>query len=263
MSSHFDDVAFSCAGTIATLVDARRPVHLATIFSAGHSSPTGFALECQTSKGIGPEIDYMRLREQEDRSFARTLRLSQRFNLGFLEAPHRGYGSAEALFGPLLPRDSGLDLKIAWRIAQLARRLDAAAIWVPLGIGGHVDHRLAAAASRHACISQTMRIVEYLDVPYVLRAGLEASAQQGRVGPSSWRVCDVSRHQHLRARAVSMYGSQLGFQLREIGTPADLARRSGILMAQIGGCSAKAAELMREGGRPVRQRRLSGPAHGR
>ena len=53
LSPHLDDVAFSCGGTLLRLTDDPRwRVVLCTVFTASVADPQGFALRCQTDKGI-------------------------------------------------------------------------------------------------------------------------------------------------------------------------------------------------------------------
>ncbi len=72
LSPHLDDVAFSCGGTLLRLTDDPRwRVALCTIFTASVPDPQGFALRCQTDKGIPAEVDYMALRRAEDAALRR------------------------------------------------------------------------------------------------------------------------------------------------------------------------------------------------
>ena len=66
LSPHLDDVAFSCGGALLRLTDDPDwRVVLCTVFTASVPDPQGFALRCQTDKGIPAEVDYMALRRTE------------------------------------------------------------------------------------------------------------------------------------------------------------------------------------------------------
>ena len=84
---------FSCGGLLAQLGDRGWRTVLATAFTATVLPATGFALACQLDKGLGPEVDYMALRRDEDRAAAAILGVSDLRWLDLPEAPHRGYGS--------------------------------------------------------------------------------------------------------------------------------------------------------------------------
>ncbi len=62
LSPHLDDAAFSAGGTLHALGRAGWRVVVATIFTRSMPEPQGFALRCQTDKGLAPDIDYMALR---------------------------------------------------------------------------------------------------------------------------------------------------------------------------------------------------------
>ena len=66
LSPHLDDAAFSCGGLLAGLSAAGWRVVVATVFTASVPEPKGFALACQTDKGLDPSVDYMALRRTED-----------------------------------------------------------------------------------------------------------------------------------------------------------------------------------------------------
>jgi LmbE family N-acetylglucosaminyl deacetylase len=70
ISPHLDDVAFSCGGTLIRLTQNGWHTVLCTIFTCSMPNPQGFALACQTDKGLAPDVDYMALRRAEDERFA-------------------------------------------------------------------------------------------------------------------------------------------------------------------------------------------------
>ena len=104
VSPHLDDAAFSVGATLARLSDAGHDVTVVTVFTASVPSPTGFALACQTDKGLGPDVDYMDVRRAEDAAAQAVLQTAWE-HLPFREAPHRGYASAAALFAGVRPAD--------------------------------------------------------------------------------------------------------------------------------------------------------------
>ena len=199
VSPHLDDAAFSVGGTLAALVDAGHDVIVLTVFTRSVPDPTGFALACQTDKGLGPEVDYMALRREEDRRAMAALGVAHE-HLDLPEAPHRGYDSAAALFAGPLPGDE------AWRdvVALLEGR--EADLWLgPQSLGAHVDHlhvtRALAACGRP--------VQWWRDAPYVLRVPDAA--------PSADVPAGLVEHvpPQLPARrldACACYASQLGFQ---------------------------------------------------
>jgi LmbE family N-acetylglucosaminyl deacetylase len=187
VSPHLDDVAFSCGGTLAALAREGWHCTLLTCFTASVADPRGFALACQTDKGIAPEVDYMALRRREDELAAQRLGAVEVVHLPLPEAPHRGYASAPELFGPV--RDD------VWR--ELAPLLPRGhdRVFLPQGKGGHVDHVQVIRAAEAA----GLRGSHYADLPYDL------DGTDGHPGP-------VTPDLAAKADACAAYASQLGFQ---------------------------------------------------
>ena len=77
---------------------------LCTIFTASVPDPQGFALRCQTDKGIPPEVDYMALRRAEDAAFTTFANVHDTRHWDYREAPHRGYESPADLFAGVRDR---------------------------------------------------------------------------------------------------------------------------------------------------------------
>ena len=199
VSPHLDDAAFSVGGTLARLADAGHDVTVATCFTRSVPDPRGFALACQTDKGLGPEVDYMALRREEDRAATAVLGV-RALHLDLPEAPHRGYGSAAELFTGMRSDDE------VWReLVPLLLGLRVDVLLAPQGLGGHVDHL------------QVLRVVSGLgrpvlwwrDAPYVLR---DAAARPGAELPRGLLPAVLPQDRQRRADACACYTTQLGFQ---------------------------------------------------
>ena len=176
LSPHLDDVAFSATRRLGNLAVAGWQCVVLTIFTRSVPNPSGFALACQTDKGINPAADYMQIRRDEDAAYAATLNsgLSPKHPIEVLhgdlpEAPHRGYGDAPALFGDFRRSDT-IASRIAPLINDVAERFLPGAVLAPAGYGWHVDHRqvIAAVRSRGAW-RVTPRWWFYRDSPYVFK----------------------------------------------------------------------------------------------
>jgi len=214
LSPHLDDVAFSCGGLLAQLGDAGWRTVMVTAFTRTVLPAMGFALACQLDKGLGPEIDYMALRREEDRAAAAILGVSDLRFLDVPEAPHRGYGSAPALFGAIAVDDQ------VWRplaagITALIDELQPNLVLAPQGLGDHVDHRQMIRAVLHAA---PRHLAFYRDTPYAIRnPDAVPSLEHSEV-----RVCvlGIAAGLERKIAASCAYGSQIGFQF---GGPAPLA----------------------------------------
>lgn len=200
ISPHLDDAVFSAGGTLAGLARGGARVIVLTCFTASVAAPTGFALACQLDKGLGPEVDYMKLRRDEDRAACDRIGAAT-VHLPHCEAPHRGYDSAAALFGPVRADDA-----IAPALAQDVARAYAAyrpgRVFGPIGIGNHVDHVQVRRALEIALSGAELTL--WADYPYAMRAPAECAGLA---------VHTLSKEDAAaREAAVLAYASQIGFQ---------------------------------------------------
>ena len=199
VSPHLDDAAFSVGGALALLADAGHEVSVVTCFTASVPGPTGFALACQTDKGLGPEVDYMAVRRAEDAA-AQAVLTTTVVHLPLREAPHRGYDSAAALFAGVRSDD------LVWQeLAALLQEFQADLWLAPQGLGAHVDHlqvvRAVAALERPTAW--------WRDAPYVLK---QPDAQPSPDLPSGLSPVVLPADRDRRADACACYVTQLGFQ---------------------------------------------------
>ena len=219
VSPHLDDVAFSCGAAAAALAARGWDAHLVTVFTRTVPDPRGFALECQTSKGLPPDADYMALRRAEDAAAARALGARPRW-LAHVEAPHRGYHSAPALFAGVHAGD-----RDAWRpvhadLAAIAGELEPALVLAPQAIGGHVDHRhvvtaVARLAADRAHAGRPLAVAWYRDTPYVIRhpGALPPAPLADPDAPlAELALPAVPAALAAKLDACAAYATQLGFQ---------------------------------------------------
>lgn len=208
ISPHLDDVAFSCGGTLAKLALRGWQTHLCTIFTASVANPTGFALACQTDKGLAADLDYMRLRRAEDGDFASCIGARYVSHLTFEEAPHRGYESAAQLFGGVSESD-GVWREVADELQNMVDEIWPELIFAPQGLGNHVDHRQTIRAV--LALNTNARVLWYRDTPYAIR---EPHAPPSRLLPTNLQEvsCDITAALEMKIRATEAYTTQLDFQ---------------------------------------------------
>jgi anti-anti-sigma factor len=104
----------------------------------------------------------------EDAEAAQALGSSLRW-LGLPDAIYRGdrYRSDPELFGVLKGEELELAAHLAEEIRQLPEWRDGTRVFVPLGVGSHVDHQLVFEAGRHLA-SEGVEVYAYEDCPYAI-----------------------------------------------------------------------------------------------
>ena len=216
LSPHLDDAAFSAGGTLYALGAAGWRVVVATLFTRSVPDPQGFALRCQTDKGLVPTIDYMALRRAEDARACGHLGAEARW-LPLAEAPHRGYNSAAALFAGLSGEDDVV-AKLRPRLAALLAELAPDLVLAPQAIGGHVDHR----ALVDALDGVARPILWWRDYPYVDREARPAEPYGERFAAMDELALPLAPADAAAKLAASLaYASQLGFQFGGAGALRD------------------------------------------
>jgi len=172
VSPHFDDIAFSCGGTLLKRANAGNPIILCTVFTRDTRPMSTFALSCQTSKGFGIDVEYLALRSGEDKAYCEKAGISSRLELGWCEAPYRGYDSLTELFGPPKPSDVSLLGAVMRQLHQLITSQGSnVEVFAPLAVGRHVDHKQVRTAVE-MLVELKLSGVDfffYEDLPYCIR----------------------------------------------------------------------------------------------
>ncbi len=212
LSPHLDDVAFSCGGTLLRLADdpAWRVV-LCTVFTATVENPQGFALRCQTDKGIAPEVDYMALRRAEDAEFAEGASVDDAWQWELPEAPHRGYEAPAELFAGEHPDDTVWQ-SVRDALTSLDAELQPDLVFAPQGLGNHVDH-LQTIRAVLGVYPAAGKVLWYRDTPYAIRE--PSSRPPGLLNTTGLTLRRVELTKEVLARKIDgccRYASQIGFQ---------------------------------------------------
>lgn len=149
LSPHADDVAFSCAGSVALDVAAGHPVTVITAFLSGADAA---------------------LRRKEDEAAAAALGCTYNC-LELPDAPDRPeIRGALGVFMPLGPQHLGIINEVVTRLLWHVTGAEQLHIRAPLAVGGHIDHRLVHEAARALAyhLGRSAQLTYYEDQPYSL-----------------------------------------------------------------------------------------------
>jgi len=186
VSPHMDDAVMSCGGLLHRRHSRGDTSRVVTVCAGypppGASSP--YAREHHSrwvpSGGLADDHETARAmvdRRREEDALALQIVCSEGHYLDVPDAIHRPapdggwlYENEAALFGRLDPREGDLVDRVAAELADLPAIGPRTLVLVPLGVGGHVDHRLSRAAAEGwllampADVRPPMRYYE--DFPY-------------------------------------------------------------------------------------------------
>lgn len=216
LSPHFDDVVYSCGGTIAVQVSTGLRPLVITVFG-GVPSPnmelSPLATQVHREMGFRQNAQTaVTTRRQEDAHALDYLKVDYLW-LDYLDAIYRGSpayytDSSQLIGGDVHPGDLWIDRELAENLVALADRLPDAVWYAPLGVGLHVDHQVVCSAADRL-IQHGANVKLYEDFPYILKQdALEARLQEfgGTLEPA---LVEMSEMLHLRQEAAEMYTSQL------------------------------------------------------
>jgi hypothetical protein len=152
LSPHWDDAVLSCWSVLT----ARREVHVVNVFAG--VPPPGRRGTWEQVLGVADTAERARRRIAED---ARALSLAGRepVNLPLLDSRRGALPSAATL--------EDLDRELAVHIQRASR------VYVPAGIGAHLDHRLVRRYGR-ALLRAGMPVALYAELPYCVFHGWPA-----------------------------------------------------------------------------------------
>jgi LmbE family N-acetylglucosaminyl deacetylase len=235
LSPHYDDVVLSCGGTVALLADEGCEPVVVTVFAGEVPDDfiTDFAKWKHSRWGVtGVEQNVLR-RQEEDRNGVEALGARAHW-LGYPDAIYRGdrYLSDQSLFGAPQAVETGLVNLIVDEVRSLPEWADEGTVFVPLGIGEHVDHQIMFTVG---CVlaKRGTRVFAYEDCPYAIHtpAGLDRRLEEvdGDIGAPL--VVPIGTTLERRIDAIFAYRSQVPvifrFTTDVSGTMADFARKIG------------------------------------
>lgn len=246
VSPHFDDAALSAGGVILLQKGRCEPVLVISVFTARpRGNLTRFA-EFQHDRW-GGAADPWEEREEEERAAMAALGADFLW-LDYPDAIYRGdqYLSDADLFGPVKDGDAELQRALSEAIVGIWRRCPSAMVYLPLGVGNHVDHQLCHGAGLELG-ALGADVAYYEDHPYAMDARAVATRLRDLgdgVRPVS---IEIGRLVEEKVRIVELYRSQVAWVFRHYGTARDAITRHAASVSMAPGGSAE--RLWRADGR--------------
>jgi LmbE family N-acetylglucosaminyl deacetylase len=224
LSPHFDDIALSCGGMAARLSRAGARCIALTVFTAPAQSDvplSGFAQlqhDWWEAAGGAAGKPINEVRRDEERAAVRLLDLEPVW-LDLPDAPYRRgssgdffYTSNDALMGGIVAPEERRQLvrDISREVSRITRESGVRGrvrVFAPLGVGGHVDHKLVFLAARR--LGPRYGVLYYEDYPYAAREGALGTRLDELATTMQARVTSISDLIGLKIAAIARYKSQL------------------------------------------------------
>lgn len=215
ISPHFDDVALSCGGQVFRHTAIGDSVLVVTVTGAeppaGPQSAIVQSLHRRWADSLGetPEAIVAQRRAEDWEAFG-ILRAAV-LHLDFLDCVYRAgpdgaplYPGPTDMFGAFNPVDAGVVDALA---AALMALPDAGQVYLPLGVGGHIDHGVTRQAGERAF----QDVAYYEDYPYTMTPGALAAvlppASRGEWKPETIWLTETAMS--AKIESVSAYRSQI------------------------------------------------------
>jgi len=181
ISPHFDDVVLSCGGMIASFA-GKESVLVVTIFTgAGEGKLSRYGKKYIQFCGFKNSRQYFKTRKKEEKKAATILKYETKW-LGFPEAlfrykerpvfPRFFYNNKKKLLGKINKDEEilpALEKKVKNIINSYHQKIKK--VYFPLGVGGHVDHRLLNQIGQGVVRRSQLKkekVYFYEDFPYLL-----------------------------------------------------------------------------------------------
>ncbi len=215
LSPHFDDVAYSCGGTLGVQVSVGLHPLVITVFGGVPQETTvsPFAMDIHRKMGFSQNVASVNATRRREDVAAMNLLGVDYLWLDYLEAPYRGtppyYTNNNQLMGGEVNRgDSWIDEELAGMLVALGKRLPDTVWYAPLGVGRHVDHQIVCSAvDRLTQIGAKVNLYE--EFPYVVRQAGALTERLEEFGNTlEPALVEMSEMLHLRQQASAKYASQ-------------------------------------------------------
>jgi LmbE family N-acetylglucosaminyl deacetylase len=218
LSPHFDDVVFSCGGTLGVQVSSGLHPLVITVFGGPPPANTPlspFAQHFHSTWGVDSAkgaSEVIEIRRKEDAAALEYLQADYLW-LDYSDAIYRGnpayYTSERQMVGgDVHPDDQAIEKQLGQLLLNLQSRLPDAAWYAPLGIGRHVDHQIVCSAADRL-VQRGAKVYFYEDFPYVLQDGALQRRIEELGANYEPNLVEMSEFLPAKQEASKMYTSQI------------------------------------------------------
>ncbi len=225
LSPHFDDVVYSCGGTLGVQVSVGLRPLVITIFGGTPQNPqlSPFALDNHRRMGFSQNVPaVIQARREEDAAAMELLGVDYLW-LDYTEALYRGTpayytNNAQLMGGEVHADDRWIDEKLAETLVSLYNHLPSTVWYAPLGIGLHVDHQIVCSAADRLT-EMGARVNLYEDFPYITRQRDALDERLKDFGDTlEPALVEMSEMLPLRQNAAARYTSQTALNFGDEAT---------------------------------------------
>ena len=218
LSPHFDDVVYSCGGTLGVQVSSGLHPLVITIFGGPPATNTPlspFAQNVHSKWGADPAkgaLGVIETRRKEDAAALEYLQADYLW-LDYPDAVYRGnpayYTSDRQLIGGKIhPADQAMEKELGQLLLDLQSGQPDSVWYAPLGIGCHVDHQIVCSAADRL-VQRNTKVYFYEDFPYVLQDGALQERIEDLGASYEPNLVEISEFLPARQDAAKMYTSQI------------------------------------------------------
>ncbi|MCI0592320.1 PIG-L family deacetylase [Chromohalobacter sp.] len=242
VSPHLDDIALSCGGLVERLASSGTPVLIATVCTGDRSlgQPLSAVAQHEHAQWRLGDRPYQHRCEEDAQACA--ILGAQFVHLGLLDAIYRRDENGAPLYtdnfigGEVHPTDWRNQLpRVRASLANLVA--NAAHIYCPFAIGGHVDHVIVRGAVE--ALASKSHFQYYEDYPYAARRTSEVPAWTPEIGSGqpatrwSLQLVELTPEEiDARIQAIACYASQTPVLFKSAEAMPDQVRS---YVAQVGG----------------------------
>lgn len=240
VSPHLDDVSLSCGGTVARMADEGSKPLVVTCFTAPPvpDEPLGELARDLHRLWQASSGDAIVVRRRAEDVAAASVLGAETVWLDHREAPYRpGYPRFVDVFSPPVKADGTLRAQLKAELMSLWSQTDAAAVYLPLAVGGHADHRLCFDVAPSLRAAGAV-VYCYEDFPYCAKPGAVERRLAMVRAPLRPEVVDVTRWTDRRVAAIECYASQLAMLFGD-AAPHAVTRHYAASVSPDGGCGER------------------------